>query len=159
MAGCAALALTACVAGPVEPSPLPITPSPTGNAPIGNAAAPTPTWSPDLLVAREFPDENGQPVACSIRMRVVTASDTPTEQARMEQIRAAMYLATQDWSTTEVDLADYPADVLAARVDRGTPEATLQVMLLDDYITDDLSASALMTERLILEGFTSCDSD
>ena len=74
-------------------------------------------------------------------MRVVTASDTPTEQARMEQIRAAMYLATQDWSTTEVDLADYPADVLAARVDRGTPEATLQVMLLDDYITDDLSAT------------------
>ena len=129
----AVLALAGCTAAPEPP-------------------APTPTWEPDTVVTMTFSG-----VECEIRMRVAAVSDAPDAETELMLADARVFLATTDWNT-DVTLDDYDPEVLAARRDRGTPEPMLLTMLVQDGMTDAISARGLITPQLQTEGFTSCDT-
>jgi hypothetical protein len=112
----------------------------------------SPTWEPDTVVTTSFSG-----VTCEIRIRVAAVDDTPNAETQLMLANARVYLATTDWNT-DVTLEDYDPEVLAARRDRGTPEPMLLTMLVQDGMTEAISASGLITPQLQTEGFTSCDT-
>jgi hypothetical protein len=135
--GTALLLLAGCTA----PSPVPI-PGPTA-----------PSWIPDAVVQRDFDG-----TSCEARIRVVTASDSPTEGAAQQLIKAKAFLAAGDWSDVEVSLDDYPADQLEKMRDQGRTDANLLIGLVTDRIQDDLNEAGLSGPGLTTQGFVNCEA-
>lgn len=127
------------LAGCTAPAPIPV---PT-----------TPSWTPDAIVQRDFDG-----TSCEIRMRVVTASDNPTDDAAQQLIQAKAFLAAGDWSDVEVSLDEFSADELEKKRDQGRTDASLLIGLVSDRIQEDLREAGLAGPGLTTEGFVNCEA-
>jgi hypothetical protein len=144
-AGCAATADLRGAPGGMEPS-----------------ATATPNWDPpfepDLVVDREFPDDDGTPVRCTIFTSAVLDSATAGEDAqqRLEAAKAHLAHPTVNWSTVEVNLDDMPADEQASRRDQGVTGPQLYTMVLSTMIAVDFDAAIGLGSGVSRQGYVRC---
>lgn len=147
------LLLTACTPE-VLPNGAPTIPSATPELP---STAPTaPGWEPDLVIERQFPNAEGDLVACTIWMRMAAVGATAAENPEQRLAAAREFLDSSDWGSVEVSLDEMPADEQARRRTQGVSDPALYAMLLQDRIRGDLEEAGYLNEGSSTEGRTSC---
>ena len=151
--GVLVLALAGCAA-PGDPTEPISAPTPTA-APPEELAPTAPEWEPDLIVVREFTDENGDPVACTLFRRIppVESGSPLAEQVALAQ----RFLHDGDWSSVGLTLDALPSDELVSRRAQGVSDAQLYMMVLGQRISDDFAAAGHDVEGMSVEGFVHCD--
>lgn len=140
----AVVAVLAGCAAPPEPS--------TGTD--SAAALPTPEWTPDLTINRDF-EIDGREVSCTILMGVI-APESPSSQLTDQIVAAQRFLRDGDWDSVEVSLGDYDPDDLAIRRTQGVSDGELLSMLVTSRIRDDLAAAGLNSPGLSTRAATTC---
>jgi hypothetical protein len=117
-----------------------------------------PPFEPDLVVDREFPDDDGTPVRCTVFTSAVLDSATAGEDAQQRLDAAKAHLAhpTVDWSTVDVDLDDMPADEQASRRDQGVTSPQLYTMVLSTMIAVDFDAAIGLGSGVSRQSYVRC---
>jgi hypothetical protein len=123
----------------------------------GCTAAPVSTSSPrptaagewDLTLVRDFPDESGSLVSCTLLKRALRDGNSVGAEIDQRLADAAAFLAEGDWSTVQL-----PEPALQA----GLSLPARRAMALQEVILDDLRDAGLTGEGVSVESRTDCDS-
>jgi len=145
----ASTTLVACTSSP-DPAPDAVAEPPAEITPS------EPSWEPDLVVTRDYPDADGAPVECTTFLRVVAASENASDDVVAQVDAARAHLAVAEWTEVDVSLDDMPADEQESRRAQGVSDPELQTMILSGLIYDDLAANGFTGTGLAHETFVTC---
>lgn len=139
LAGCATAA----------PAPEPSVTSPPAQKP---QAMP---FEPDLLLIKVFPDTDGSPKTCEIRIAAVADPATgDTDDTRLSA--AHSFLRDGDWSDVDVALDQIPPDELATAHDRGLGDAEVLMSALSEHVIDDVRAAGFVGDGVSVQVYNRC---